>query len=70
MACPDPETVELRWTRPDGEEAVFVVMTYATAEEAMVVVDACLTALEEARRARTGSHAPERNQTLEDRHGT
>ena len=65
----DPETVELRWTRPDGEEAVAVVMRYATANEATEAMDACLTVLEEGRRARTGSHASRRNQTLEDSHG-
>ena len=57
MACPDPETVELRWTRPDGEEAVAVVMRYATADEATEAVDACLAAFEEVRRAGTGSYA-------------
>ena len=70
MACPDPETVELRWTRPDGEEAVAVVMRYATADEATVAVDACLMALEERRHAGTGSHVALGNPALEsnDRH--
>jgi len=64
----DPETVELRWTRPDGTEAVAVVMTYATAEEATVAVDACLMALEEGRRAGTGSHALVSDSAMESEH--
>ena len=52
-ALQEDERVEFRWTRPDGIEAVAVMMTYATKEEATNAVDACLTALEEGRRART-----------------
>ena len=58
MACPDPfesERVELRWLRPDGREATSVQMRYATIEEAMAAVAAVLDALEEVRRAGTGS---------------
>ena len=55
MASPDPETVELRWTRPDGEEAVAVVMIYATAEEASMATERALHALEEDRHARARS---------------
>ena len=61
----DPETVELRWTRPDGEEAVAVVMRYATADEATAAVDACLMALEEGRRAGTESRLDAGGQEVE-----
>ena len=55
MACPDPmdgERVELRWVRPDGTEAVAVVMRYATPEEASDATAGALDAFEEIRRAK------------------
>ena len=58
MACPNPlddERVELRWVRPDGTEAVAVVMRYATPEEASEATEGALDAFEEVRRAGTGS---------------
>ena len=60
----EDERVELRWLRPDGTEAVDVVMRYVTLEEATHAVDACLTALEEVRRARTRSHVAARNSSV------
>ena len=68
-ALQEDERVELRWLRPDGIEAVDVVMRYVTLEEATHAVDACLAAFEEVRRAGTGSSVVERDQALEDSHG-
>mgnify|MGYP001576703112 CR=1 FL=1 len=79
MGCEDvdegTERVELRWFRPDGEEAVVVVMTYATPDQATEAVDRCLRAFEDVRRlffadeevrrgARTGSHVPHRDSSV------
>ena len=55
-ALQEDERAELRWLRPDGTEAVAVVMTYTTKEAASDAVDACLTALEEGRRAGSRPH--------------
>ena len=63
------EQVELRWLRPDGREAARVEMHYATADEAMTAVAACLDAFEGVRREGTGSYVAERNSALEDHHG-
>ena len=63
------ERIEFRWLRPDGSEAVAVHMVYATPEEATDMVERCLAAMEEVRRAGTGSHAVQRDSTMEDHHG-
>ena len=59
------EQVELRWLRPDGKKAMAVVKRYATAEEAVAAVGACLTALKEVRRAGTGSRLDAGHQKVE-----
>lgn len=59
------EYLELRWTRPDGAEAVSVVMQYDTQEEAMDAVDRCLMALEEMRHERSRSHVAVGHQAVE-----
>ena len=64
------EQVELRWLRPDGTEAVAVVMQYRTAGEASAATAAALDAFEEVRREGAGSSLVISNSTLEDHHGT
>ena len=63
------ERVKLRWLRPDGREAASVEMQYATADEAMAAVAACLDAFEEVRREGARPYVALRDSAMEDHHG-
>ena len=65
VTYPDPEIVELRWLRPDGGKAMSVEMQYATADEAMAAVAACLDAFEEVRREGARPYVARRNSSVE-----